>query len=187
MGKGIKPRISRSTEADITEALNVEVEAFGADEGPVIADLVTRLLNDPTAMPLLSLLARYNDQAVGHILFTKVHINSTDDSTSAAILAPLAVLPSAQSQGIGRALIEEGLRRLSNSGVDLVFVLGYPDYYSRHGFRPAGALGFQAPYSIAEKNADAWMVQELRPGVIGRASGTVICADALDRPEYWRE
>ena len=95
--------------------------------------------------------------------------------------------PDSPGQGVGGHLIEEGLRRLSASGVDLVFVLGHPDYYPRHGFRPAGALGFKAPYPIPDKNADAWMVQELRPGLIGTVRGTVVCADALDKPEYWRE
>ena len=43
------------------------------------------------------------------------------------------------------------------------------------------------PYPIPPEHAEAWMVQQLRPGVIGRASGTVRCADMLDKPEHWRE
>jgi putative acetyltransferase len=97
------------------------------------------------------------------------------------------VIPEAQSQGIGSHLIKEGLRRLSASGVELVFVLGDPAYYSRSGFQPASVLGFEAPFPIAEEIADAWMVQELRPGVIGSVTGKVFCADALNKPEYWRE
>jgi putative acetyltransferase len=77
--------------------------------------------------------------------------------------------------------------RIGIKGVELVFVLGHPGYYPRHGFTPAGVLGFHAPYPIPEKNADAWMVQELHPGVIGRARGKILCADAINRPEYWRE
>ncbi len=76
---------------------------------------------------------------------------------------------------------------MSESGVELVFVLGHPDYYPRHGFKPAGALGFEAPYPIPDKNANAWMVQELRTGAIDSVSGKVICADALNQPEHWRE
>ena len=103
------------------------------------------------------------------------------------ILAPLAVIPDKQSRGVGGRLIREGLRLLSESGVELVFVLGHPEYYPRHGFKPAGALGFEAPYSIPDEHADAWMVQELCPGVIGRVSGKVMCADVLNQPEHWRE
>ncbi len=179
--------IRKSTESNLKDVLDVETQAFGKDEGPVIADLVNELLSDPSAMPLLSLLAANNDQTIGHILFTNVRINSSKESASAAILAPLAVIPAVQSQGIGSELIKEGLRLLAESGVDLVFVLGHPEYYPRYGFKPAGALGFEAPYPIPDKNANAWMVKELHPGVIGSVSGKIICADALNKPEYWRE
>jgi putative acetyltransferase len=76
---------------------------------------------------------------------------------------------------------------LSESGVDLVFVLGYPEYYLRHGFKTAGILSFDAPYPIPEEHADAWMVQELRSGVIGSVSGKVQCSDVLNQPEHWHE
>ena len=185
MGKKLK--IRKSTPSDLTKVLQVEQQAFGDDEGPEIVDLVKGLLSDPSAMPLLSLLAEDDQRAVGHILFTNARITDTDHSVSAVILAPLAVAPQAQSRGIGGRLIKEGLKRLSESGIELVFVLGHPEYYPRHGFKPAGELGFEATYPIPDKNADAWMVQELRPGVIGRVRGKVICADVLNQPEHWRE
>jgi putative acetyltransferase len=96
-------------------------------------------------------------------------------------------VPDFQKQGIGGKLIEYGLQVLSESMVDLVFVLGHPEYYPRYGFKPAGNLGFDAPYPIPAKNADAWMIQALRPGVIGAFGGKIICAEKLNKPEYWRE
>jgi putative acetyltransferase len=104
-----------------------------------------------------------------------------------SFLAPLAVIPKFQRQGIGGSLIKKGLQLLSKSGVELVFVLGHPEYYPRHGFTPAGKLGFETPYPIPEKHANAWMVQALRPGIIGSVSGQVVCCDALSTPELWRE
>ncbi|MDM8564234.1 N-acetyltransferase [Candidatus Halobeggiatoa sp. HSG11] len=180
-------KIRKSTESDLNDVLYVETQAFGKYEGPEIATLVDELLSDPSAMPLLSLIAVINEQTVGHILFTKAYINSLKDSISTVILAPLAVIPNVQAKGVGGELIKEGLRMLSESGVDLVFVLGHPEYYPRHGFKPAGVLGFEASYPILEKNANAWMVQELHPGVIGSVSGKIMCADALNKPEYWCE
>lgn len=67
----------------------------------------------------------------------------------------------------------------------LVFVLGHPGYYPRHGFEPAGRHGLRAPYSVSPESA--WMVRPISPNVLGRVQGRVICADALDRPEYWIE
>ncbi len=179
--------LRKATQADLNDVLRVAHLAFGEEEGPVIVELVTGLLNDPSAAPVLSLLAFDNNRAVGHILFTRARITAPETAVTAAILAPLAVIPDAQAQGVGGQLVREGLKRLADQEVALVFVLGHPTYYPRHGFRPAGALGLQAPYPIPDKNAAAWMVQELRAGVIGSVTGTVKCADALARPEYWRE
>ncbi len=178
--------IREASNSDLEDVLFVERLAFGEEQE---AELVRNLLNDPSANPILSLLAFQDDRPIGHILFTKADIRNNHNilSLSIAILAPLAVVPDAQKQGIGGKLIETGLQQLSKSGVALVFVLGYPEYYSRHGFKPAGRLGFDAPYPIPDKNADAWMVQALRPGVIASVSGRVICANTLNKPEYWRE
>ncbi|MCK5541859.1 MAG: N-acetyltransferase [Desulfobacterales bacterium] len=180
-------KIRKATESDLKDVLYVETQAFGNEHGPEIAKLVNGLLGDPTAMPLLSLLAFDDKQAIGHILFTKAYITGSEESISASILAPLAVLPDSQRQGIGGQLIEEGMRLLSESGVEVVFVLGHPDYYPSFGFKPAGALGFEASHPIPDEHADAWMVNELRPGVIGSTSGKIICADVLNKPENWCE
>jgi len=144
------------------------------------------LLGDKTALPLLSLVAVDNTKAIGHILFTKAKITQTTKSVTARILTPLATLPDSQCK-VGAQLIKEGLKQLKNAGVELVFVLGHPDYYPRSGFNPAGILGYEAPYHIPEEHAGAWMVQELCSGVIGKVQGKVQCSDVLNQPEHWRE
>lgn len=178
--------IREATEFDLDGLLDVERQAFGDDEGPIIVDLVKNLLIDQTAKPLLSLIALEDRQIKGHILFTKARI-ALHEQISTALLAPLAVVPVLQSRGVGGRLVTEGLRLLTEREVKLVFVLGHPGYYPHHGFKTAGAIGFEAPYPIPDEVADAWMVQELSTGLIGKLRGKVLCADALDRPEYWRE
>jgi putative acetyltransferase len=175
--------IREALNSDLEDVLCVERAAFGSDEE---ANLVRDLLGDASAEPIVSLLAFIEDRAVGHILFTGARL-MPEARLSISLLAPLAVVPDAQKQGVGRRLVEYGLRVLGTSGVDLVFVLGYPEYYTRWGFEPAGSLGFDAPYPIPEEHADAWMVKALRPGVIGAHRGKVVCAVQLNRPEYWRE
>ena len=170
-----------ATESDLDAALAVERAAFGGGEDE--AALVRNLLADPSAEPRLSLLAWDGHEPVGHILFTAAKLGGT----TATILAPLAVVPERQKQGIGGQLIRHGLDMLRDQGVGLVFVLGHPEYYPRHGFEPAGRLGLHAPYPIPEEHADAWMVQALRDGVIGHVTGTVRCAKAMDKKEYWVE
>lgn len=175
--------IAEATDPDLADVLHVERAAFGQEDE---AELVANLLADPTARPLLSLIAREEESPIGHILFTAARLDGAPE-VSVTLLAPLAVVPEAQKRGIGGSLIARGVEMLAEAGVDLVFVAGHPDYYPRHGFQTAGRLGFAPPYPIPEKDADAWMVRAIAPGLIGSFGGRVICAEALDRPEYWRE
>jgi putative acetyltransferase len=180
-------QIRKSTESDKTSIFNVHKKAFGEKKGPEIADLVKGLMTDKSAIPILSLVAVEDSKIIGHILYTKARVTGSTGSVSAQILAPLAVLPDDHGKGVGGQLIKEGLNGLKKSGVELVFVLGHPDYYPRSGFIPAGALGYEAPYPIPVENAGAWMVQELSNGVIGRVTGKIQCSEVLNRPEHWRE
>ena len=175
-------QIRRAGDADLEAVLDVEREAFGTESE---AGLVRNLLADPSAMPTINLLAFEDDRPVGHILMTAAVIEGHE--TSAMILAPLAVIPDVQKQGIGGALIRAALEDAREMGIQLVLVLGHPGYYPRFGFTPAGVHGIEAPYPIEEKNAGAWMVQELEPGHIGKVRGLVRAADTMMRPEYWRE
>jgi predicted N-acetyltransferase YhbS len=183
----MRVQVCKALEADRQAISDVVMAAFGDVHGRDIADLITELLADPTAQPLLSLVGTSDHRVVGHVLFTSAHLEHAQRTIRLAILAPLSVHPDFQCQGIGGRLIGEGRNQLRAAGVDLVFVLGYPEYYRRHGFSPAGALGFDAPYPIAPENADAWMVQELHPGVVGQVRGKVKCAEALDKARHWRE
>ena len=173
-----------ATPEDRDQILSVHRDAFG-EEGEIISSLVAEMLDDPTAEPIHSFVAEQGDEIVAHVLFTAVQIETCE--VSAQILAPLAVSSGRQKSGLGTRLVNEALTQLESQGVVLVFVLGYPDYYSRFGFAPAGVQGFDAPYPILPKNADAWMVKELEPGTIANNEGTVRCCTALDQPQYWQE
>jgi len=175
--------IRETTLEDLKDILDVEGEAFQRESEA----LITRdMLSDPSAKPRLSLLAFVNNQPVGHILFTHGYIEE-NLQINISFLAPLAVIPKYQRQGIGGALIKEGIKRLSKMGVDAVFVLGHPEYYPRFGFRPALNLGFQPTYPIPVEVTDAWMVLEIHPNIIGKISGKVICCDVMNKPEVWKE
>lgn len=175
--------IRESNISDLDNLLAVVRAAFGSEEE---AELVRNLLNDPSAEPRLSLFALQKKQAVGHILFTRGYLDPEID-LKVSILAPLAVIPDYQKQGVGGKLIKEGLAILEKNSVDLVFVLGHPSYYPLHGFRPAVPEGFEPPYYIPPEFTDAWMVQPLSPTRWGSYQGQVNCAETLDRPEYWGE
>lgn len=96
---------------------------------------------------LLSLVAEQNGQIVGHIAFSPMTVLGDGKAIDAAGLAPLAVSPAMQNQGIGAALVRVGLDQLRSQGVQLVFLLGDADYYSRFGFTAATAAPFTSPYA----------------------------------------
>ena len=175
---GIEVRPSKASEIEV--ALSIHRAAFGQDDE---ADLVDALLKDPTAEPSLSLLAFRNQQPAGHILFTHGKISGTDVVTSS--LCPLAVSPEFQAAGVGRALIETGLRMLRNTGCQFVFVLGDPAYYGRFGFIQADIKRFPTPQPIPKEYHTAWMVQTVSNTSIEDCQGRQTCADALNKPEYW--
>ena len=176
--------IRRATKADFEAVMQIEKQAFGQDDE---AQLTANLLEDPTAAPTLSLLAFYNNEPIGHILFSKVYIEKNAEPLF-HILAPLAVKPEFQKKGIGGLLIKRGHEILKEMGTELVFVLGHIEYYPKHDYINNAALfGFNTPYSIPKEVEDAWMVCELKPGAREKYAGKLIFANALMKPEYWRE
>ena len=150
---------------DDREAVNrVHASAF---ESHTEAKLVA-LLNEQ-ARPLVSLLSEEGGDCVGHILFSPANLSGHPDLNIMG-LAPMAVLPEYQGQGIGSALVREGLEQCRQLGADAVVVLGHPDYYPRFGFRPAAYYGIDSDYEVPE---EAFMILELQPGVLQGCSGRV--------------
>lgn len=81
----------------------------------------------------LSLVAEMDGQVVGHVAFSPVTIS---DGTEAWFgLGPISVLPGHQRQGIGGALIREGVKRLKAMGAKGCVLVGDPGYYKKHRFR----------------------------------------------------
>ena len=68
--------------------------------------------------------------------------------TSFLGLAPVAVLPEFQNQGVGSKLIKDGLRLATENDFTAVFVLGHKDYYPRFGFEAAKTRGFFCEYPV---------------------------------------
>jgi putative acetyltransferase len=106
------------------------------------ADLVRRMQDDEDL--ILSVTA-YKDEPAGHIAHSRMSLHEAP-SIKACVLAPLAVCPLFQKQGIGAALVRHSLTRLTDDGYDLVVVLGEPHYYGRFGFDPKLAEKLKTPY-----------------------------------------
>ncbi|MEG3440269.1 N-acetyltransferase [Pannus brasiliensis CCIBt3594] len=151
--------------ADIAAVHAVERSAFGRENE---ANLVDILRSNGNVLSFVALLA---GQVIGHILYSPVSLDSDGETRSRWLgLAPMAVSPDYQRQGIGSGLITYSLRECGDRGFDAVFVLGHPDYYPRFGFFPARRKGFSCEYPVPD---EVFMARELRPGCLAGYSGVI--------------
>jgi len=105
---------------------------------------------------IISLVAVQEVQVLGHILFSPVSITPPDGAAppggaKGIGLAPVAVRPNVQSQGIGSQLIRAGLRRCKELGYDYCVVLGGPKYYQRFGFEKASNFDIRNEYGVDDE------------------------------------
>jgi putative acetyltransferase len=146
--------------------------AFGQ---PAEADLVDKLRAG--CADALSLVA-VADDVVGHILFSPVVVEYGSRRITGMGLAPMAVLPDRQRQGIGSQLVHRGVDILRGRGCPFVVVVGHPEYYPRFGFEPASA---RALVSQWEGMPDAaFMVLILDEHVMAGVSGVARYRDEFD-------
>jgi len=148
---------------DRDQVRRVNESAFGRSDE---ADLIDRLRAE--GVILLSLVAECNSQIVGHILFSRMSVETGDGSVAAVALAPMAVLPSHQRQQVGSRLIRHGLSELRDRGEAIVIVLGHQHYYPRFGFSSERARHLASPFP-----SDAFMALELVDGALTGLHGPV--------------
>jgi putative acetyltransferase len=129
---------------------NVNLRAFGQTLG---ADLVDTLWEN--CPDLLSLVALEGNRVVGHILFSPATITDEERMIEGVGLAPMAVLPDVQRQGIGSELVRAGIEKLASSRCPFVIVLEHPEYYPRFGFGRASGYGIKSEWEVPD---DAFMI-----------------------------
>ncbi len=156
--------VRRELSKDIEDIRAVNKQAFGQDDE---AAIIEKLRNRGALT--LSLVALRHGQLVGHIAFSKVIIGTDVSSFEAVALAPMAVLPSYQRQGIGSQLVRAGLKECCHLGQHIVVVLVHPSFYPRFGFVPATVKDINCEFDVPE---EAWMIVELRAEALAGRAGT---------------
>jgi len=134
--------IRTEEQTDVEAVRRLNKSAF---EGLAEAGLVDGLRKN--AEPVISLVAEDNGEIVGHIMFSPV-AHSMDADLSLMGLAPMAVSPDRQKEGIGSALIED----------------------PRFGFLPSSKYGIASEYDVPE---EVFLVIELQEGALYDKPGRV--------------
>lgn len=142
--------IRQETQADYEVVYELVAEAFATAEHSdgTEQDLVASLRKSGAFVPELSIVAEIDGELAGHILFTKVKVGSDE----VLALAPLAVKPKFQRQGVGTALIAKGHEIAAKLGYQYSLVLGSNTYYPRAGYIPATQLGIETPEGFPPDN-----------------------------------
>jgi putative acetyltransferase len=125
--------IRNETDADLTAIAEVTVAAFKTLEiSNHTEQFIVAALRAAKALTI-SLVAELDGRVIGHIAFSPVVIS--DGTRNWYGLGPVSVLPECQRQGIGKALIHEGLSRLKDMNAQGCCLVGHPDYYRKFGFK----------------------------------------------------
>jgi putative acetyltransferase len=173
-------QIRETTIEDAENIQDVYLQAFDSSEAHKVSELAIKLLKQDHPVKTISLVAIENQVIVGHVAFSPVFLANTGNHFG-YILAPLAVAPGFQQNGIGSSLVRHGLEILSNSGSFMVFVYGDPAYYSRFGFSSALARDFIAPYPL--EYPEGWHALRLNSAAF--PGGKITCVDSLNDPALW--
>jgi predicted N-acetyltransferase YhbS len=167
------------------EIVDLFAATFAASEGAEEGALIGRLVRDQFAGAaegdIHVFTARKGEALVGGAVFTRLRYDA--DGRAVFILAPMAVAPDRQRQGIGQRLLMHGLGAVRAAGVDVALTYGDPNFYSRVGFRPITQDQAAAPFRL--QHPEGWLGQSLTDAPLTPLQGPSRCVAALDDPVFW--
>lgn len=147
-------------------------ESFHSEEEVKLANALRK---NPNFDPQLSFVAldQQNQHPVGYILFFPITLRNTQPNAIRIVaLAPLAVLPSFQRQGIGKHLMKVGIEKVKEKGYDAIFVLGHTEYYSKEGFECTTKWNIACPFPI--NNPAHFMALECTNNILSNFKGATL-------------
>lgn len=160
-------------------------ESFAASEGPeegaLIAGLAGLLVQQVDATDRIPAIARSKGAVIGAAIFTPMRY--AQDQRRVYLLSPVAVLPRAQGQGVGQAMLGFGLGQLKAIGADFAITYGDPNYYSKLGFAPVTVEEVPAPYPLSYPHG--WQAMQLSKNATLPLVGAPSVVAPFRDPSLW--
>ncbi len=165
----------RPEQPDDVAAIHVVNEkAFGEPTEATIVDSLRDACPDA-----VSLVAVEDGRVLGHVFFSPVFVSGEHEVIKGMGLAPMAVLPERQRQGIGSMLVQAGIDAMRERNCPFIIVLGHPEYYPRFGFAPASQHSLSCQWDGVPD--EAFMVLILDEPAMASVSGTARYRDEFDQ------
>lgn len=174
--------IRLTQQTDLDSVLKVIKTAFSDEENKVIMNLVQELHQETTSPSIKSLVAEVDNQVIGYVSYSPIFLKSAS-ILSGYILAPLAVSPEHQKQGVGSNLIKSGIDMLTRDGAGVLLVYGDPAYYGKFGFKEEVGHSFVPPYTL--QYPFGWTGMMLNDTPVPEQPIQFECVSALSKPDLW--
>ena len=156
--------IREENENDLIIIKKINDKAFGQPQEGIVIDKIRE-----SDSPVLSLVAEIDNTIVGHIFYSASEIECNNEIIAGMGLAPMAVLPEYQKQGIGKRLINESINILKKKAVPFIIVLGHENYYPKFGFEVASKYGIKCQWDGVPD--EAFMIMILDKGKMSNIHG----------------
>lgn len=169
-------RIATSDDAISIQALCLATFEFA--EARAVAQLAVSLLSESDAQ---SWFIEHQEKCVSFAGFSSVRDKISGDLI-AHILAPLAVAPEVQKQGLGTRLVRYGIEALKAADSPAVLVYGDPSYYGRFGFDCESAKAYLPPFELTYPHGWQGLILD---STVPKAPRQCLCVPPLMKPELW--
>jgi putative acetyltransferase len=109
---------------------------------------------------------------IGHFILSKLPISNRYEN-EILMLSPVSVAINKQRQGVGKYMLQEGIKLAAKMGFKGIIVEGDDRYYQRFGFRTSTELGIYASKKNLPPSVKNLMAMELCENGMENISGEV--------------
>ncbi|MDT6981431.1 N-acetyltransferase [Levilactobacillus zymae] len=170
----IQPTDFDQVDQIVTDAFAPVAESHGREVA-----FLHQLRNTYEYQPSFEMVAKPDtDSVVGHGILTPVTVRGNRHTTKILALAPLAVHPDWQAQGVGSRLLSELEVRARLEGYPAISVVGDSNYYGQRGYVMAEEFSIHNSRMVPMGNH---LIKPLTPGALAHVGGMLEYPSAFDK------